>query len=205
MDISEATELIRIDKLSATRPETGSRPQTWCDLGSGTGTFTLALATLLPAGSVIHAIDKNENSLAQIPNWYRGVAIRKQAATLTANNLALPALDGVLMANFLHFIPAQAALVARLRSLSEHLLVVEYDRRPRSQWIPYPVGFSALQSLLLEQGFTGIVRAGTRPSRFGGELYSVWAEAREEQPQMVSSTGGFRSNPTDSDAYRYPL
>src|SRR5258708_16792424 len=42
MYIADATELIRIDQIA------GARAQTWCDLGCGTGTFTLALATLLP-------------------------------------------------------------------------------------------------------------------------------------------------------------
>ena len=61
MYIAEATELIRIDKIS------GARAQTWCDLGCGTGTFTLALATLLPPGSVIYAIDEDENRCHGFP------------------------------------------------------------------------------------------------------------------------------------------
>ncbi|MBB6142546.1 ubiquinone/menaquinone biosynthesis C-methylase UbiE [Silvibacterium bohemicum] len=177
MNISEAADLIRIDKIS------GDRPQTWCDLGCGTGTFTLALATLLPAGSVIHAIDKDEKSLSQIPDRYQDVTIRKEVATLTGSNLPLPPLDGVLIANLLHYIEDQATLTARLRTLSQRLLVVEYDERARSQWIPYPIGFSALRALLLEQGFTEIVKIGTRVSRYAGELYSVWAESRPKESQ----------------------
>jgi hypothetical protein len=73
MHIAEATELIWIDKIS------GDRAQTWCDLGCGTGTFTLALATLLSPGSVIHAIDKNEKSLSQIPDRYQEVTIHKES------------------------------------------------------------------------------------------------------------------------------
>ena len=183
MNISEAAELIRIDKIS------GARPQTWCDLGCGTGTFTLALATLLPAGSVIHAIDKDEKSLSQIPDHYQEVTIRKQVATLSASNLSLPSLDGVLMANLLHYIEDQGAFTAKLRTLSERLLVVEYDKRAQSHWIPYPVGFSVLRGLLLERGFTEIVRIGTRVSRFGGELYSAWAESQSEQSQKFTAPG----------------
>ena len=73
MHIAEATELIWIDKIS------GDRAQTWCDLGCGTGTFTLVLATLLSPGSVIHAIDKNEKSLSQIPDRYQEVTIHKES------------------------------------------------------------------------------------------------------------------------------
>jgi hypothetical protein len=174
MYIAEATELIRIDKIS------GARAQTWCDLGCGTGTFTLALATLLSPGSVIHAIDKDEKSLSQIPDRYQAVTIRKEVVDLSEGDLSLPALDGVLMANFLHFIENQGDFLGRLRSLSERLLIVEYDGRPPSQWVPYPLGYSVLRGLLLGRGFTGVARVSTRPSRFGGEMYSALAEWRDE-------------------------
>ena len=39
-------------------------PTTWADLGSGTGTFTLALADLLSAGSTVHAIDQDGAALS---------------------------------------------------------------------------------------------------------------------------------------------
>ena len=52
-------------------------PDTIIDLGCGTGTFTFALATLLPPGTVIHAIDKDERSLSQIPDRYQDVTIRQ--------------------------------------------------------------------------------------------------------------------------------
>ena len=170
MHIAEAAKLIRTEKISKTPA------QIWCDLGCGTGTFTLALATLLPPGSVIHAIDKDETSIAQIPDQYQEVTIHKEVAHLGEREFFLPRLDGVLMANLLHFIKHQSAFVARLRALSARLLIVEYDGRAASQWVPYPLGFSALRDLLLERGFTGVAKVGTRSSRFGGELYSAVAE-----------------------------
>ena len=106
--------------------------------------------------------------------------IRKEVVNLGKSDLSLPALDGVLMANLLHFIKHQGAFIARLRSLSERLLVVEYDSRPPSPWVPYPLGFSALRGLLLERGFSEIAKLGTRASRFGGELYSALAEWQDE-------------------------
>src|ERR1700761_6089748 len=106
MKIADATELIRTDQIA------GARPQTWCDLGCGTGTFTLALATLLPPNSVIHAVDKDERSLSQIPGRYQDVPIRKELVDLRKSDPSLPALDGVLMANLLHFIRRQGAFIA---------------------------------------------------------------------------------------------
>jgi hypothetical protein len=117
MYIADAAELIRIDHIA------GAHAQTWCDLGCGTGTFTLALATLLPPGSVIHAIDKDERSLSQIPDRYQDVTIRKGVVDLGKSDLSLPALDGMLIANLLHFIKRQGDFIARLRTLSERLLV----------------------------------------------------------------------------------
>jgi SAM-dependent methyltransferase len=183
MHIAEATELIRMDKIA------GARAQTWCDLGCGTGTFTLALATLLPPGSVIHAIDKDAGSLSRIPDRYRKVTIRKQVVDLRERDLSLPALDGVLMANLLHFIKRQRSFVAWLRTLSERLLVVEYDGRRPSPWVPYPLSFPALQRMLLERGFTEIAKLGTRASRFGGEIYSALANGNTDTPGATRAPG----------------
>jgi methyltransferase family protein len=172
MYISEATELIRTDRIS------GTQTQTWCDLGCGTGTFTLALATLLPPGSVIHAMDKHEASLAQIPDHYQDVTIHKEVVDLDRNKVSFPVLDGMLMANFLHYIEQQGAFVEKLQTISERLLIVEYDGRKASQWVPYPLGFSALQDLLLQQGFAEVTKIGSRPSRYGGVMYSAVAESK---------------------------
>jgi ubiquinone/menaquinone biosynthesis C-methylase UbiE len=37
----------------------GGGAMTWADLGCGDGTFTLALAAILPRGSIIHAMDRD--------------------------------------------------------------------------------------------------------------------------------------------------
>ena len=57
MTNSEAVELITngIEKTN--------KPQRWVDLGCGSGTFTKALANILPTGSHIFAVDKNRQSL----------------------------------------------------------------------------------------------------------------------------------------------
>jgi SAM-dependent methyltransferase len=185
MDIADATELIRMDQIA------GARPQRWCDLGCGTGTFTLALATLLPPGSVIYAIDKDERSLSQIPDRYQNVTIRKELVDVRKSEFFLPALDGVLMANLLHFIKHQGAFIARLRTLSAQLLVVEYDGRRPSPWVPYPLSFSGLRGLLLAGGFTEIAKLGTRASRFGGEIYSALANGKS-----THSDAGTPGSPT---------
>jgi SAM-dependent methyltransferase len=170
MRISDAAGLIQTDKIA------GRQAQTWGDLGSGTGTFTVALATLLTPGSIIHAFDRDAGSLAKIPASYQQVEIHKHLADLRSKDLPLPALDGVLMANFLHFIEDQESFLQRLRTLCSRLLIVEYENRSPSRWVPYPLSFSVLQKLLREQGFPAVTQLRTRRSRFGGELYSAFAE-----------------------------
>jgi precorrin-6B methylase 2 len=56
-------------------------PQTWADLGCGAGAFTLALASLLPAGSTIHAMDRDRAALAQLPATRRSGPSRTPATS----------------------------------------------------------------------------------------------------------------------------
>ncbi len=44
--------------------------QRWADLGCGTGTFTRALADLLPPGSSIAAMDRDASALEQVPEMH---------------------------------------------------------------------------------------------------------------------------------------
>jgi hypothetical protein len=67
MNIIEATALIRTSLIE------WSQPQYWCDLGCGSGTFTMALAHVLSPGSTIHAVDWDQRALENLPNHYDGV------------------------------------------------------------------------------------------------------------------------------------
>ena len=88
MKISQATALIRTPLIEWVRP------QDWCDLGCGTGTFTTALAELLAPGSTIHAVDLDQKALEEIPDRYDGVQIRKILGDLRNPSLRLPSVDG---------------------------------------------------------------------------------------------------------------
>jgi ribosomal protein L11 methylase PrmA len=87
MKITEATALIRTPLIE------WARPQSWCDLGSGSGTFTMALAQLLAPGSTIYAVDLDPIALEGIPRQRNGVAIRKIVADLQSSSLRLPSVD----------------------------------------------------------------------------------------------------------------
>ena len=169
MKISEATALIRTPLIEWTRP------QSWCDLGCGNGTFTIALAQLLASGSTVHAGDFDQRALGAIPDEYHGVAILKVLGDLRSPGLHLPSVDGILMANSLHFIRDQHLFLKRLVSVTDCFLIVEYERSMPSPWGPYPVGFERLCQLFSESGVKRVEKLATRRSRFGGTMYSAFA------------------------------
>lgn len=114
--------------------------QTWADLGAGSGLFTTALAKLLPHGSSIIAIDKKLSKIASS----NGVDI--QARTGDFLDLDFGKVDGVVMANSLHYVKDQQAFLQRLATKTSRLVLVEYDTDRANQWVPYPVSFNKLRS-----------------------------------------------------------
>jgi hypothetical protein len=168
--ISEATTLIHTPHIK------WERPQSWCDLGCGSGTFTTALAHLLAPGSMIHAVDLDARALDSVPNHYNGVEIRKLLGDIGSPSLRLPPVEGILMANSLHFIQEQQELIRRLLSVTDRFLIVEYERSKPNRWGPYPVGFERLRQLFNGAGVQHVDKLATRPSLFGGTIYSALAE-----------------------------
>jgi SAM-dependent methyltransferase len=170
MKVTEAISLIRAPSIE------WARPQSWCDLGSGRGTFTIALAQLLAPRSKIYAVDLEEKGLKGIPDQHQGVEIRKVVGDLRSSSLRLPTVDGILMANTLHFIQEQQVFLQRLLGVADCFVIVEYERSAPHRWGPYPVGFERLQQLFNEAGVERVEKLATRPSRFGGTMYSAFAQ-----------------------------
>lgn len=153
------------------------RPSVWVDLGCGTGTFTVALASLLAPGSTIRAIDRDAAALRQVPAAYRGVTIITDVADITVEATGLHDLDGVLMANSLHYVREQARFVQRW---SERLaprgrfLVVEYDTDAANRWVPFPISRARLPTVFERVGAMSIQDVARRPSTYQrAPLYAV--------------------------------
>lgn len=147
--------------------------QYWADLGCGSGTFTRALATILPGQSKIIAVDKTHQSLA--PLMGKAVKVDFLQADMEADPLPLNELSGVLMANSLHYIRGKKAFLQKLEPVflaQKQWLIVEYDTESANQWVPFPLSFSQLRSLFLPLGYT-IEKINTRPSAYGGEMYAA--------------------------------
>lgn len=94
------------DHVALIREGVAGAGPTWADLGSGEGAFTLALAALLGPGSSIHTIDRDgralEVQLQALREAFPSVAVTPLIADFT-RPLDLPPLDGIVMANSLHF------------------------------------------------------------------------------------------------------
>ena len=165
---SEALELIR-------PAVTG---QTWADLGAGSGIFTRALAELIGEGGTVYAVDKDVGGLRQDFAGARVEVIRADF-----RHIELPPLDGILLANALHYVRTQQAFLQKLWQYLHpggRLAVLEYENRRPSPWVPFPIHFAALADLLQGAGYGEVEMIATRASRFGGEMYLMLARRGRE-------------------------
>lgn len=145
--------------------QTGS-PELWADLGCGSGTFTYALANCLKAGSTIYAVDKIIPQLVPLNN----VNIRCIAADMESIDFRTGELNGIVMANALHYVKDKNNLVQRLRSFLKKdgkFLVIEYDTDKSNRWVPFPLSFHKLVSLFKNNGLNAVEKIGERNSIFG--------------------------------------
>ena len=193
MTSDEAKELIR----GAIPGTTGSEPL-WADLGSGSGTFTFALADLLGAAGTVIAVDREE---AALDSLRQGLRHRTEAGpergtaggggpagrvVVAGGDFREPAsipeldgktLDGALFANALHFDPDPGTTLTRFAQRlapDGRLVVVEYQDRPPNPWVPHPLPVADLEKVAAEAGLGAPTVVGERPSSYGGVLYCAW-------------------------------
>jgi ubiquinone/menaquinone biosynthesis C-methylase UbiE len=152
---------------------------TWADLGAGTGAFTLALADLIGPHGIIHAIDRDRASLAELRSAFVSSVPRAELRVRSADftrSLNLSGLDGVVMANALHFIDDKAPVLALVRGYLKHggrLLLVEYDSDRGNTWVPHPLSFETWREIAADAGFVETRQLATVPSRFLQRIYSA--------------------------------
>lgn len=169
MLLDEARKLISIPTYQK------SGAVTWADLGCGSGLFTRALADQLSPGSTVYGVD-NENLLEPI-SLDNDISIIPIQADFIKSQLPFKNLDGILMANSLHYVQDKVAFIGKMKQLLKSqaaILIVEYDTaRPVPVWVPYPVKYISLTNLFSDAGYRTITKLGTYPSRFGGQMYAA--------------------------------
>ena len=151
----------------------------WADLGSGGGAFTLALADLLGPTARIYSVDKDRRALheqaAAMRASFPAVAVTYLEADFT-RPLDLPPLDGVVMANSLHFQRDKESVLRLVRGYLRPggtLLLVEYNADHGNPWVPYPLAYPTWEKLASRNGFRETRLLATQPSRFLREIYSA--------------------------------
>lgn len=178
MKLAEAVQLIE-----GAIPRVGGT--TWADVGAGDGTFTRALAEVLGPGSRIYAIDRDAAALATLERRARRAAI--DVVPVVADftrpfempGLGDRELDGMLIANALHYVedpePVLGRLVEAVRS-GGRVVIVEYDRRRANRWVPFPIAPDRLSELAASAGLSTPIVTATRSSAYGGDLYVAAAD-----------------------------
>ncbi len=152
---------------------------TWADFGSGTGAFTLALAECMGPTGHIYSIDQKSSSLRQQEQVMNGRFPQNHVTYLTADYthpLDLPLLDGIVMANALHFQRRKDSLLQLLYSYLRpggRLILVEYNVDRGNLWVPHPLSFPTWQTVAAQNGFVKTNLLATRPSRFLHEIYAA--------------------------------
>jgi ubiquinone/menaquinone biosynthesis C-methylase UbiE len=173
------------DAVALIESAVGAREGIWAELGAGSGTFTRALATVLGPKSRIYAVDRDQSAVAALRAW----AARDAANVIPVkadftgdfdlSGLGESPLDGILLANALHFVSdaedVLARLVRRVR-LGGRVVVVEYEQRATSRWVPYPIPFSRWEKLSSTTGLSKPIVTATRPSEYAGVLYAAGAD-----------------------------
>ncbi len=150
------------------------RGGSWADLGAGEGNFSRALADLIGREGHVVAVDKDARALRAI-----GPGIETRVADFT-RPLGLHDLDGVVMANSLHFVRDKSPVLESVRRMLRpggRLIVVEYGTDRGNMWVPHPFTYPQWETMAARAGFRNTRLLKTIPSRWLGSMYSAVSES----------------------------
>ena len=170
------------DHVNLLRPANLNQGGFYADFGAGSGAFTLALRELVGLDAAIYAVDKNKSALRELENSHRARFNATINLILLPNDfsrpLDIPPLDGILMANSLHFFKDKEKILRHVREFLKPngaLLLVEYNVDSGNPWVPHPFSFKTYQALAAHAGFSEPRLLASMPSRFLREFYSASA------------------------------
>lgn len=164
MLITEAIEFLSGAELNT------SQPSIWADLGCGDGFFTGVLAGMLPAGSRIYALDKQFQNLKKSTGNNSQIIFQK--TDFITDDLHLPILNGILMANSLHYVTNKDNFVDKISTFLKAdgmFIIIEYDTTRSNRWVPFPIDFKNLSKLFAGKKYNHIQKIGERKSIYNHE------------------------------------
>ena len=175
------------DHVSLLRPANLPQAGIWADFGAGSGAFTLALRELVGSDATIYAVDKDRASLRGLEANHRTCFKSTDSLILLPKDfshlLGLPPLDGIVMANSLHYFKDKEKILHHVRGYLKPkgiLLLVEYNVDRGNPWVPHPLRFETFKALAPRAGFTEPRLLAKAPSRFLKEFYSAAANRKEK-------------------------
>ena len=170
------------DHVNLLRPADLPPGTSFADLGAGSGAFTLALRELLDLSAEIYAVDRDQARLAELKRTHRArFGASDHLHLIPANftrELDLPPLDGILMANSLHYFRDKEKILRHVCTFLKPqgvFLLVEYNVDRGNPWVPYPLSFETFRELVPRVGFSEPRLLAKHPSSFLREFYSALA------------------------------
>ncbi len=159
----------------------------WADLGSGTGAFTLALRDLAGPQVEIFSIDVQAIDLQEQEQTFETKFPSSKIHFIEADftkPLDIKPLDGILMANSLHYIRQQSDFLTRIKKYLKpqgKIVFVEYNSNDSVHWVPYPLSYKRLSHKLILSGFKEVELLDKISSRWLNEMYCAQALLRNIQ------------------------
>lgn len=178
------------DHTNLLHPANLSQGGVYADFGAGEGAFTLALRELVGPGAVIHAVDRDGAALRKLKKDYIARFSSTENLILLPNDFShsldastgsaqrLPPLDGIVMANSLHYFRDKEMILRHVHGFLKPngiLLLVEYNVDEGNLWVPYPLSFETFRTLAPQAGFGEPRLLAKAPSSFLNEFYSALA------------------------------
>lgn len=178
------------DHVSLLRPASLPQGGNYADFGAGDGAFALALRELVGPEATIYAVDRDGAALRRLKKSHHArfgsvdnltllpIDFSRPIDASTGSAQRLPPLDGIVMANSLHFFRDKEKILHHVRGFLKPnglLLLVEYNADQGNLWVPYPLSFETFHVLAPRAGFSQPRLLGKAPSRFLKEFYSASA------------------------------
>jgi ubiquinone/menaquinone biosynthesis C-methylase UbiE len=170
------------DHVNLLRPADLKEGGVWADFGAGSGAFTLALRELIGLAATIYTVDKDRSALRALENSHRARFNTTRSLILLPDDfsrpLDLPPLDGIVMANSLHYFKDKERILHHVHGFLKpngSLILIEYNVDSGNLWVPHPLSFQMYCTLAPRVGFSEPRLLAKHPSRFLKEFYSAVA------------------------------